>query len=89
MYLIRDFHCLNKLAEARQPDLEENVSFYSKVCHVIILELISDRNKIGLNLQQNGTSGLIRNVLPITNLLTHMMPIILSSAYGYFPGIHV
>lgn len=89
MYLIRDFHCLNKLAEARQPDLEENVSFYSKVCHVIILELISDRNKIGLNLQQNGTSGLIRNVFPITNLLTHMMPIILSSAYGYFPGIHV
>lgn len=90
MYLIRDFHCLNKLAEARQPDLEENVSFYSEVCHVIIIcELISDRNKTGLNLQQNGTSGLIINVLPITNLSTHMMPIILSSAYGYFPNTHV
>lgn len=89
MYLIRDFHCLNKLAEARQPDLEENVSFYSKVCHVIIRELISDRNKIGLNLQQNGTSGLIIKVFPITNLLTHIMPIILSSACGYFHHIHV
>lgn len=84
MYLIRDFHCLNKLAEARQPDLEENVSFYSKVCHVIIRELVSDRNKIGLNLQQNGTSGLIINIFPITNLLTHTMPIIFSSVLWVF-----
>lgn len=67
MYLIRDFHCLNKLAEARQPDLEENVSFYSKLCHVIIRELISDRNKIGLNLQQNGITGLKINVFLIIN----------------------
>lgn len=67
MYLIRDFHCLNKLTEARQPALEENVSFYSKLCHVIIRELISDSNKIGLNLQQNGISGLKINVFPIIN----------------------
>lgn len=67
MYLIRDFHCLNKLAEARQPDLEENVSFYSKLCHVVIRELISDRNKIGLNLQQNGITGLKINVFLIIN----------------------
>lgn len=67
MYLIRDFHCLNKLAEARQPDLEENVSFYSKLCHVIIRELISDRNKIGLNLQQNGITRLKINVFLIIN----------------------
>lgn len=67
MYLIRDFHCLNKLAEARQPDLEENVSFYSKLCHVIIRELISDRSKIGLNSQQNGIPGLKINIFPIIN----------------------
>lgn len=67
MYLIRDFHCLNKLAEARQPHLEENVSFYSKLCHVIIRELVSDRNKISLNLQQNGITGLKINVFPIIN----------------------
>lgn len=65
MYLIRDFHCLNKLAEARQPDLEENVSFYSKLCHVIICELIFDRSKIGLNSQQNGIAGLKINIFPI------------------------
>lgn len=65
MYLIRDFHCLNKLAKARQPDLEENVSFYSKLCHVIIRELISDSNKIDLNLQQNGIAGLKINIFPI------------------------
>lgn len=71
MYLIRDFHCLNKLAEARQPDLEENVSFYSKLCHVVIRELISDRNKIGLNLQQNGITGLKINVFLIINKQTY------------------
>lgn len=54
MYLIRDFHCLNKLAEARQPDLKENVSFHPELYHVIIRELLSDRSRTGLNLQQNG-----------------------------------
>lgn len=65
MYLIRDFHCLNKLAEARQLDLKENVSFYSKLCHIIICELISDRNKMGLNLQQNGIARLKIDNFPI------------------------
>lgn len=57
MYLIRDFHCLNKLADARQQDLKENVSFYSKFCHVIICKLIADRNKTCVNLEQNAVSG--------------------------------
>jgi len=92
MYLIRDFHCLNKLAETRQPDLEENVSFYSKLCHVKICELLSDREKTGLNIQQNGIAGLKLHVFPIIknkNLLTHMISIIPSSTYRYLPNIHV
>lgn len=65
MYLIRDFHCLNKLAEARQPDLKENVSFYAELYHVIIHELLSDRSKTGLNLQQNGIAPPKIGVFPI------------------------